>query len=224
MPYVKDAFHAYVVNGDDGAVNPAQRGTKAAVRWQRDIPAGASATFRLRLLRASPRRAFRLIIRGDVRATAARGGRILSRRQSVSDQRRRAQHSAPSLRRTLWSKQWYHFVIRDWLNGDPAMPEPSGARRGGRNTEWEHLYSDEILSMPDKWEYPWFAAWDLAFHVVPFALIDPDFAKRQLLNLHARMVHAPQRSVARVRVGVRRCEPAGPRLGGVSRLQDRRKA
>jgi hypothetical protein len=83
----------------------------------------------------------------------------------------------------LWSKQWYHFVVRDWLGGDPATLPPPDARRAGRNAGWEHLYSDEILLMPDKWEYPWFAAWDLAFHVIPFALIDADFAKRQLLNL-----------------------------------------
>ncbi len=183
-PFVKDAFHAYIVDGRAGAVNPARTGTKAAVRWRCDIPAGKSATFRVRLT--------------DQAALAQPFGKTFDatfeRRQReadefyrdvnpfhIDDDGRRIQRQA--FAGLLWSKQWYHFVIRDWLGGDPAAVPPPDARRGGRNTGWEHLYSDEILLMPDKWEYPWFAAWDLAFHVIPFALIDADFAKRQLLNL-----------------------------------------
>ncbi len=93
----------------------------------------------------------------------------------------------------LWSKQFYHYVVADWLEGDPRMPEPPEARKHGRNHDWTHLYSHDVLSMPDKWEYPWFAAWDLAFHMVPFARIDGAFAKEQLSLLLARMVHAPER-------------------------------
>src|SRR4029453_12585725 len=81
----------------------------------------------------------------------------------------------------LWSKQFYHFDVSRWLRGDPAGPPPALERCDGRNSRWTHLYNDDILSMPDKWEYPWYAAWDLAFHTIPFALIDPSFAKEQLV-------------------------------------------
>ncbi len=81
----------------------------------------------------------------------------------------------------LWSKQFYHYVVEDWLNGDPAGPPPPEERKQGRNHEWTHLYNADVISMPDKWEYPWYAAWDLAFHCVPLALIDPEFAKSQLV-------------------------------------------
>ena len=81
----------------------------------------------------------------------------------------------------LWSKQFYHYVVRDWLDGDPAQPPPPAERRDGRNSEWTHLYNADVISMPDKWEYPWYAAWDLAFHCVPLALVDPEFAKEQLV-------------------------------------------
>jgi hypothetical protein len=83
----------------------------------------------------------------------------------------------------LWSKQFYHYVVEDWLRGDPAGPPPPQERKAGRNSNWRHVYNEDILSMPDKWEYPWFAAWDLAFHCIPLALVDPEFAKKQLLLL-----------------------------------------
>ena len=113
----------------------------------------------------------------------------------------------------LWSKQFYHYVIRDWLNGDPAQPPPPPERLGGRNREWKHLFNRDIISMPDKWEYPWFAAWDLAFHMIPFSKIDPHFAKKQLDALPARMVHAPERPDPGLRVCFRRRESAGARVG-----------
>ena len=81
----------------------------------------------------------------------------------------------------LWSKQFYHYVVEQWLRGDPALPPPPLERRRGRNREWGHLYNDDVISMPDKWEYPWYAAWDLAFHCIPLALVDSDFAKEQLV-------------------------------------------
>ena len=81
----------------------------------------------------------------------------------------------------LWSKQFYHYVVEDWLDGDPAGPPPPEQRKGGRNHEWTHLYNADVISMPDKWEYPWYAAWDLAFHCVPLALVDSEFAKEQLV-------------------------------------------
>jgi hypothetical protein len=183
-PFVKDAFHAAIVDGRAGAVNPAQRGTKMAVRWQREIAAGESAAFCVRL---RDRDTLAQPFGEDFAATFERRRREADEFYHDVNPFRLSVDGHDVQRQTfaglLWSKQWYHFVIRDWLSGDPQTPAPPEPRRHGRNAQWEHLYSDEILSMPDKWEYPWFAAWDLAFHVVPFALIDPGFAKRQLLNL-----------------------------------------
>ncbi len=93
----------------------------------------------------------------------------------------------------LWSKQFYHYVVEEWLKGDPAMPPPPPERLLGRNRTWIHVYNDDVLSMPDKWEYPWFAAWDLAFHTIPLAMVDPDFAKQQLSLAFARVVSIAQR-------------------------------
>ena len=100
----------------------------------------------------------------------------------------------------LWSKQFYHYVVEQWLRGDPALPPPPLERRRGRNREWGHLYNDDVISMPDKWEYPWYAAWDLAFHCIPLALVDSDFAKEQAGVDAARVVHASQRATAGLRM------------------------
>ncbi len=182
-PYVKDAFHAYVVDGNRDAVNPVPTGTKAAIRWQRTIPAHESLSFAVRLSAAQNAVPFDRAF-----------DEMFARRRREADEfyaeiapfpidadRRLVQRQA--FAGLLWSKQWYHYVVRDWLAGDAATVAPPASRRTGRNSEWEHLYSDDVFSMPDTWEYPWFAAWDLAFHVVPFALIDAQFAKRQLINL-----------------------------------------
>ena len=96
------------------------------------------------------------------------------------DQRNVARQAFAGL---LWSKQYYHYVVKPWLDGDPAQPAPPSGREHGRNREWTHLYNADVISMPDKWEYPWYAAWDLAFHTIPLALIDSTFAKEQLLLL-----------------------------------------
>ncbi len=93
----------------------------------------------------------------------------------------------------LWSKQFYYYDVDEWLIGDPAQPPPPAQRLNGRNRAWRHLNSDDIISMPDTWEYPWFAAWDLAFHCIPLALLDPEFAKAQLIAAGPRVVPAPQR-------------------------------
>ena len=95
------------------------------------------------------------------------------------------------------------YVVRDWLQGDPLSRLRRPSVWHGRNHDWYHLYSDDVLSMPDTWEYPWYAAWDLAFHAVVFALIDPEFAKRQLITAHARMVHAPNGADPCLRMGIR---------------------
>ena len=145
-----------------------------------------------------------------------------------------ARRSSPTTRATscgrrsrgmLWTKQFYHYVVKRLARrrSRRSRRRPSDAQ-AGRNHEWTHLYNADVISMPDKWEYPWYAAWDLAFHCVPLALVDPDFAKEQLIADAARVVHAPERAAAGVRVGVRRRQPAGARLGRVARLQDREEA
>jgi hypothetical protein len=103
----------------------------------------------------------------------------------------------------LWSKQFYHYVVREWLEGDPEQPAPPGSRRHGRNHDWPHLFNRDIISMPDKWEYPWYAAWDLAFHMIPFAQIDPQFAKEQLVLFLREWYMHPQRPAPRLRVRAR---------------------
>jgi hypothetical protein len=182
-PFVKDGINAYVVDGDRHAVNPANAGTKVAVHWRRLLEPGESATFGLRLsdragLGAPFGESFDATI-AQRRAEADEFYAAVNPYELSADSRAIQRQAFAGM---LWSKQWYHFVVRDWLSGDsPNVPPPE--RRHGRDSGWDHLYSDEILSMPDTWEYPWFAAWDLGFHVLPLALIDAHFAKRQLLQL-----------------------------------------
>jgi hypothetical protein len=182
-PWVKDAFHEYVVQGRAEAVHPAEVGTKAAVRYRLTIPGGAEAVLRLRLSaegESSPS-----AFGPEFEAT------FLRRRQEADafyaerspealreDERQVVRQGYAGL---LWSKQFFHYVVKDWLDGDPAQPAPPAERRGGRNHDWPHLYNRDVISMPDKWEYPWYAAWDLAFHMIAFARIDPQFAKDQLV-------------------------------------------
>jgi hypothetical protein len=182
--YTKDAFHRYLVDGDTGAVNPAKRGTKGAALYRLDIGAGERATLRLRLTDAalSPQQAFsRFDALVDERRTEADAFYASVLPGTLSDDARGVARQA--LAGLLWSKQYYHYVVKDWLDGDPLQPAPPEGRRRGRNCEWTHLYNADVISMPDKWEYPWYAAWDLAFHCVALALVDPDFAKDQLLLL-----------------------------------------
>ena len=122
----------------------------------------------------------------------------------------------------IWGKQFYCYDVKRWLDGDPTQPPPPPERRAGRNAAWTHLDARDILSMPDPWEYPWFAAWDLAFHTIALAHLDPAFAKYQLLVAVPRVVPAPERGAAGLRMGVRRRQPAGPRVGGAARVGHRR--
>ena len=184
QPYVKDAFNAYVVDGRADAVNPQRTGTKAAAHYVLDVPAGGTAVVRLRLTE------------GELDGEPFGSGfdAVVARRAREADEFYQAVNPYPlsddgrAIQRTafagmLWCKQFYQYVVRDWLKGDPLQPPPPASRLEGRNHTWQHVFSDDILSMPDNWEYPWFAAWDLAFHVIALAVIDPDFAKRQLLLL-----------------------------------------
>ncbi|HEY0947025.1 MAG TPA: hypothetical protein VGD81_17215 [Opitutaceae bacterium] len=182
-PFVKDAFHRHVVDGERGVVNPAHTGTKAALHYLLRIPAGGEQTIELQLLAPAAHRplefgaAFVEALRraeGEADAFYARHAPATA----TGDELRVIRQGYAGL---LWSKQFYCYIVERWLDGDPAMPPPPPTRQQGRNHDWRHVHSRDVVSMPDKWEYPWFAAWDLAFHMVPMARIDPEFAKQQLL-------------------------------------------
>jgi hypothetical protein len=180
--HFKDAFHDCVVGGDHNAVNPAQRGTKAAAHYTLTVPAGGAVSVRVRLTAQPVTRpfddfdscfaerqreadAFYADLQKDIADADARG----VQRQAFAGM--------------IWSKQFFNYDVPAWLAGDPAQPAPPPERRTGRNSEWQHLNNADIISMPDKWEYPWYAAWDLAFHCISLALVDVEFAKSQLLLL-----------------------------------------
>ncbi|HET6143220.1 MAG TPA: hypothetical protein VFE02_06900 [Candidatus Acidoferrales bacterium] len=185
--YVKDSFHDYIIGGVKAAVNPALKGTKCAAHYRFKMAPGASVIVRLRLTNAEPKdpvanpfdESFEKIF--TVRKSEA--DQFYARRfpQERSDDAHSVMRQA--LAGMLWSKQCYHYDVRTWMNGDPGQPPPPPERKKGRNHDWAHLYNADVLSMPDKWEYPWFAAWDLAFHTVALSLVDPDFAKEQLILL-----------------------------------------
>jgi hypothetical protein len=181
-PWVKDGINDHVVEGAPGRVNPGQVGTRAAAHYRLALGAGQSATIRLRLANVPPARD---PLGGDFDALfALRIGEADEFYASVipdalpADARSVMRQALAGL---LWSKQFYHYDVRRWLDGDPGHPPPPPERLSGRNREWAHLYNADVLSVPDKWEYPWYAAWDLAFHCVALALVDPDFAKEQLI-------------------------------------------
>jgi hypothetical protein len=184
--YTKDAFHRYVIERAHDAVNPALTGTKAAVHYVVEVEAGATVTWRLRLNQRETSTAdagldaeFDAVFEARQREADEFYATILP--SGLSDDARNVARQA--LAGALWSKQFYHYVVRDWLEGDPVQPAPPAARQRGRNREWTHLYNADVISMPDKWEFPWYATWDLAFHCVPLALVDSEFAKDQLVLL-----------------------------------------
>jgi hypothetical protein len=188
--FVKDGINDYIVNGATGAVNPEHTGTKASAHYSVTIAPGASYTLRFALLhqihhnhvRKSPliRQEFEQIFK-DCQYDADEFYREIIPQNLSGDSKNVMRQAFAGL---LWSKQFYNYDVRTWLNGDPAQPVPSAERNQGRNREWIHFYAQDVISMPDKWEYPWFAAWDLAFHTIPLALVDADLAKRQLTLLH----------------------------------------
>lgn len=177
--YGKDAFHQYLIQKDFDAVNPAGRGTKAAAVYVAKIEPGRSQSVSLRLARTAltaPFEDFDAIL--EMRHREADEFYDAIQKSGLSEDLKRIQRQA--LAGMLWSKQFYYYNTEQWLHGDPAGPKPSDARYRGRNHSWEHLFNFDIISMPDKWEYPWYAAWDLAFHCIPLALVDADYAKHQL--------------------------------------------
>ncbi|MBW3542694.1 MAG: glucosidase [Planctomycetes bacterium] len=184
-PFVKDAFHDYVIGGQADAVNPQQAGTKAAAHYVLEVPAGGEACLRLRLapLDEFPPEPFGVGFEHIFERRRREADDFYAARlpylQSLSDEERLVARQAYA--GLLWTKQFYHYVVPDWLEGDPEQPPPPAARKHrARNRDWPHLFNRDILSMPDKWEYPWYAAWDLAFHMVAFARVDAEFAKAQL--------------------------------------------
>jgi hypothetical protein len=210
-PYVKDAFHEYVIHDNKSAVNPQEIGTKMAAYYPVKLGPSESVTLKLRLTDVEPLAGMDSevgkvgIITSPGHADRAEGvpgtddfgagfDGLFAIRKKEADEFYAARipkelsTDAQGVMRQafsgmLWGKQFYHYDVHTWLDGDPAGPEPPEIRWEGRNKEWTHLYNDDILSMPDKWEYPWFAAWDLAFHCIPLALVDPDFAKEQIVLL-----------------------------------------
>jgi hypothetical protein len=178
--FTKDGINDAVVKGRLEAVNPESRGSKAAARYKLELQGGQSAVLRFRLTQ------------GDGHTNAFEGFDAIFQRRvaeaddyyeaiippGLNDDERNVMRQ--SLAGLLWSKQFYHYVIKEWLDGDPKQPPPPSERYTGRNSRWGHLYNADVLSMPDKWEYPWFAAWDLAFHCIALSIVDADFAKSQL--------------------------------------------
>ncbi|HEY6012909.1 MAG TPA: hypothetical protein VIU37_02850, partial [Candidatus Limnocylindrales bacterium] len=181
-PYVKDGISATVVDGLAGRVNPNGVGTKVAVRYLLTLEAGATEAVLLRLGKGPARSplpdadaVFDARIAEADTFFATLTGNGLTRDEALVQRQ--------AFAGLIWNKQWYHLDVAEWLDGDPASAPPSASRLHGRNSDWRELNTADVLSMPDSWEYPWFAAWDLAFHCLPLALLDPAFAKNQLVLL-----------------------------------------
>ena len=184
-PHVKDAFHRYIVEGEGSAVNRDNEGSKAAIHYKLNVPPGEEVAIRLRLAQQSRPAPVPAMIGNEFdqifeqrRREADEFYNVVIPETATSDRRRIMRQAFSGL---LWGKQFYNYVVREWLEGDPGQPVPPPERKSGRNHAWTHLYNSDVISMPDKWEYPWYAAWDLAFHCVSLALIDPEFAKEQLV-------------------------------------------
>ncbi len=180
-PYVKDSINDYIIHGAKEAVNPEHSGTKAAAHYKLTVGAGETVVVRMRLANSDfkGKNAFESFDKTfELRQREADEYYATVIPQDLSPDAQNVMRQG--FAGMLWSKQFYHYVIKDWLQGDPGSPPPPPERRNGRNHEWNHLYNADVISMPDKWEYPWYAAWDLAFHCIPLALVDSDFAKEQL--------------------------------------------
>jgi hypothetical protein len=182
--HVKDAFDDFVIHDDKNAVNAEPRGTKAAAVYQFDIPAGDSKTVYLRFTDEKlkiGRDEFLKTAEDTFEKRIAEADEFYAGiiPKELSDDGRSVMRQA--LAGMLWSKQFYHYVVKRWLDGDPAFGPPPAERLKSRNCEWKHLYNEDVISMPDKWEYPWYAAWDLAFHCLTLSIIDSEFAKEQLI-------------------------------------------
>ncbi|OBT69651.1 hypothetical protein VE03_00711 [Pseudogymnoascus sp. 23342-1-I1] len=184
QPYVKDAFHRYIVDGEKEAINPKESGTKAAAWFAFDegdgVPPGECAVVRFRFSKKNDAYLDEEVFDDIIEKRREEADEFFYRISPLpmADDLRNIQRQA--LSGMMWTKQFYHFIWDQWANGDPSSPPPPPERKAVRNTQWKHMHLDDILSMPDSWEYPFFAAWDSAFHCIPLAMIDPEFAKKQL--------------------------------------------
>jgi hypothetical protein len=190
-PYVKDAFHQYVIDRKSNRTHPANVGTKAAAHYHLHIPAGESVILQLRLVSEAD---LKNVPVDNAHPVGADFGEVFEQRIREADEfyagiipkfsdPQKTLIARQAYAGLLWTKQFYHYSVREWLEGDPSKPPPPASRKNGRNADWHHLYNRDVISMPDKWEYPWYAAWDMAFHMIPLAAIDADFAKHQLVLL-----------------------------------------
>lgn len=180
--YFKDGINDYIVDGKKNAVNPKKKGTKVGLNYKLTIPAGESVTVKLRLdgmALKQPFDNFDSTFQQRIQEADEFYAEIQKdiKEEDVKNVQRQA------FAGMLWSKQFYYLDVAQWLKGDPGQPQPPAERLHGRNREWFHLNNADIISMPDKWEYPWYAAWDLAFHCISLAMVDPEFAKHQLVLL-----------------------------------------
>jgi len=192
-PFVKDAFHEHVVENLPGVVNPAGQGTKAAFHVSCELGPGETKVLQLRLrpTEDAPRERFGAAFRRTLAARKSEHDEYydsLEKGRMGDEERSVVRQAYAGL---LWSKQFYHYAVDAWLEGDEAQPRPPQSRKTGRNHEWRHFHARDVLSMPDTWEYPWFAAWDSAFHMVAMARVDPQFAKEQLLLFLREWYMAP---------------------------------
>jgi hypothetical protein len=179
--HAKDAFHDLVIHNRADAVNAQQVGTKAAAIFNLTIPPASQQVLRLRLTALDDAKSEPFAdFDNEFAERIGEADVFYAQRIPDSAHTESANIARQAYAGLLWSKQFYHYIVQDWIDGDPAQPPPSEARRKGRNHDWPHLFNRDIISMPDKWEYPWYAAWDLAFHMIPMATVDPHFAKAQL--------------------------------------------
>ncbi|HWB10119.1 MAG TPA: glucosidase [Pirellulales bacterium] len=182
-PYVKDAFHEFLIRGRGDVVNRQARGTKAAAYYKLSIPSAGYAIVDLRLSaeEESPQEPFGAGFEEVFAQRKREADEFYADRIPDGMPKAEVEVARQAYAGLLWSKQFYHYVVREWLDGDPDEPAPPEPRKDGRNRDWPHLHNRDVISMPDKWEYPWYAAWDLAFHTLSFARVDPAFAKGQLV-------------------------------------------
>ena len=179
-PYVKDAFHNAIVGGKDDLINPERKGTKAAAHVRFDLAPGESRTVYFRYSPSAQQDPFEHVEQlFEERIREANDFYATTEGNVCNEDERIVQRQA--FAGLMWTKQFYHYSVEKWIHGDVLGPNPPESRKFGRNHAWKHLYNLDVISMPDKWEYPWYAAWDLAFHMIPVALIDPEWAKRQLI-------------------------------------------
>ncbi len=216
-PYVKDGIDSFVVHGQHPAVNPANAGTKAAASYPLTIGPGETATVRLRLTATAPSEISRPF-EGFEEVLAGRVREADEFYESITPSAVKADPDRSSIMRQalagmLWGKQHFYYDLNTWLEEHNVGPSsPLWMRQRVRNAEWFHMLNDDIISMPDKWEYPWYAAWDLAFHMLPMASVDLDFTQAAAGHHVAQRLPASQRSNARIRVELRRCQSSGARL------------